>query len=126
FSRAYSFPNSCARCGLAKALGSLNAASTSAKRFVKFSMCGRRFILDLRFTIYESLLGKARKSQIVNSAGIGLGKRNRLHSAGADCRRRKVRRLLLLFLGGLEGGLGGLGLGCALLELVHAAGGIHK
>jgi hypothetical protein len=40
--------------------------------------------------------------------------------------REKSGPLPLLFLRGLEGGLGGLRLDSALLEFVHAAGGIHK
>jgi hypothetical protein len=35
-------------------------------------------------------------------------------------------RLFLLFLRGVEGFFGGQGFGGALLEFVHAAGGIHK
>jgi hypothetical protein len=54
-----------------------------------------------------------------------LGKRNRLHSAEAKCRRENTGSLLL-FLAGRGGGLGSLGLGGALLEFVHATGGIHE
>jgi hypothetical protein len=36
------------------------------------------------------------------------------------------KTLLLLFLGSFERGLGGLRFGGALLELVHASGGIHE
>ena len=40
--------------------------------------------------------------------------------------RKKRGTLLLLFLGGLEGGLGGQRLDGALLEFVHATGGIDE
>lgn len=53
-------------------------------------------------------------------------KRNRPHPDESAARAVFGKTLLLLFLGGLEGGLCGLRLGGALLELVHAAGGIHK
>ena len=56
---------------------------------------------------------------------MGLGKRNRLPSAGAECRRMNVEKLLL-FLAGRRNGLGSLCLGGALLELVDTAGGIHE
>ena len=39
---------------------------------------------------------------------------------------RRSKSLLLLFLLGGVGSLRGLGLGHALLELVHAAGGVHE
>jgi predicted RNase H-like HicB family nuclease len=57
---------------------------------------------------------------------MGFGKRNRLHSAETERRRKNVETLLLFFLGGGKRVLGGLRLGGALLEFVHAAGGVHK
>jgi predicted RNase H-like HicB family nuclease len=57
---------------------------------------------------------------------MGFRKRNRLHSAETERRRENVGKLLLFLLGGGERILGGLRLGGALLEFVHAAGGVHK
>ena len=42
------------------------------------------------------------------------------------CGRRLVKKLLLFLLGGGKGFLGGLRLGGALLEFVHASGGVHE
>ena len=79
-----------------------SAASISAKRLVNFSMCGRRSILDH--------WQKKDRPQVRRHRG-----------------RLSVKKLFLfLFPCWSGGGLGGLGLGHALLELVHAAGGIDK
>jgi hypothetical protein len=57
---------------------------------------------------------------------MGLGKRNRLHSVETERRRINVEKLLLFLLGGGKRVLGGLRLGGALLEFIHATGGVHK
>jgi hypothetical protein len=67
-----------------------------------------------------------RQSKIENLADIGFGKRNRLHSAETERRRVNVKPLLLFLLCGGKRFLGGLRLGGALLEFVHAPGGVHE
>ena len=57
---------------------------------------------------------------------MAFGKRNRLHSAETERRRINVEKLLLLLLCGGKRFLGGLRLGGALLEFVHATGGVHE
>src|SRR5450432_2620956 len=54
------------------------------------------------------------------------GKRNRLHSAEAACRRVESGQLNFFLLRRGGGGLRGLRFDEALLEFIHAAGGIHE
>ena len=103
--------SSCARCWLSKVFGSLNAASTSARRRANFSIWGRKSMLhNCRRCIGPGWQGaKTIRPEVDRPCGRMTGKEL---AASSSWRGR--------------GGLGRLGLDHALLELIHAPGGIHK
>src|SRR5438477_654721 len=99
-SRAYSRESSWARALLSKTFGSLKAASTSVRRRANFSTWSRKSIIGAK-----------------NNPPA----RGRPRAGG-----KRVQSLLLFLFGFGGGGLGCVGFGHALLELVHATSGIDE
>ena len=121
-SRAYSRDNSCALCGLSKTLGSLNSGFDLGKALAEFFNVRAQIHFDLRLRFTAN--GAAASIVIVN---LTAAKNNRPQLRKSGVRAALVGKQLGLFLF-LRGvlGLGGLRLGGALLEFVHAAGGVHE